>query len=335
MPWATSPYANGVYLQHVIGSTWRANNYAVTKEKVLHLVSRQSKFFGDCSSLVPVLLYRNTVVHDDKSNKMTDRFNLNEWFQRYQYTVQRYQIAPHNIYNVSAKNLPFQDPGCKGARPAQLAQQLEWVPRQSALATLVECICADGTAAMDPFFIFRGHSPLFQTWMNATMHNMAPKHVYSPSMFHYDESVSWFPQRPGKHWLRRFMDQTERKCGPTRDYRLLLVDSNLGQCSIKMAEHATANKIILLYTPPWSRTYPVQPISDMFSRIYEARLPSPSYGETFVPQTSDEAEEFPMPSKFYSHLIKCAERSRLHIDKAWKASGLHPYDPSQLMHLVE
>lgn len=330
MPWALDFYANGNQIQRVIKSTWMRSGYAVTKEKVRHLVEEQSKYFGDCTALGPTLSYRYPLVYDETNNKRTDRFNLNHWFNTFEHTVKKYNVRPCDVYNVSSMNLRFMDPGEKGVDAAKRASRRTWQAQVDALATVVSCVCADGSAPIRPFYILYGASPLTKTWMNATFRNLEPPHANRHNRIAYSERVGWTSGSLGTDLMLRLLATTTAKADNASRHRLILVNSNLGHFHSKLVEFATNEKCLFLYTPPWSRHIPIQPVDRLFSQQPVTQLTTPVFGQTFL----EASEDYPFPLPLYSQLMGIGTSSETAVRDAWEVCGLHPFDPSKLDYLV-
>ncbi|KZP07206.1 CENP-B protein, partial [Athelia psychrophila] len=105
------------------------------------------------------------------------------------------------------------------------------------LVTIIECVCADGTA-IPPSVVFQGARRDLE-WGRDNPCNASILH--SPK--------GWTDQELGSAWLERdFEPQTAAKVKPN-GYRLLILDGHNSHTTYRFCSFAAKHKIIILCLP--------------------------------------------------------------------------------------
>lgn len=212
----------------------------------------------------PDLKSRITVGLESCRAQALNRTTTSEFFEMLQNTITQYDIKPENLYNMDEKGVQMG----LGARARVLVDRNQKTVYMKTdgnreLVTLVECVCADGTA-LDPLAIFKGKRTNPQ-WaqgncINARYAIKTHLHAYTDRSLSIASSPNgWTDAELGSLWIQLiFEPQTHRKLANPMDYRLLILDGHSSHCTLKFLALAEEHRIIILCLPPHT-THALQP----------------------------------------------------------------------------
>jgi hypothetical protein len=239
--------------------------------------------------------------------------------------LDRYNIQPHNIYNIDEKGFLLGIlTRCKQVFDRRLykdrkikahiqGSSREWI-------TLLACICADGSY-LPPAIIYQSASSSIQdTWLQAFKPDDYTAHFALLSS-------GWTNNEIGLAWLKQVFDRyTRPKAG--RSNRLLILDSHGSHLTIDFIEYCNQNRILLASYPPYS-THTLQPLNVVMfkplSSAYSAEVAT--FMERSQGLTSINKRDF------YSMFIAAWKSSfkEATILKAFEATGLSPFNPEVIL----
>ncbi|KAL5499174.1 hypothetical protein ACEPAH_1692 [Sanghuangporus vaninii] len=177
-----------------------------------------------------------------------NRFTVSSYFDLLSEIIRKYNISPSNIYNMDEKGLQLgigKRLHVLVDRNQKSVQKLENGNKE--LVTVVECICADGTA-LKPLFIMKG----MRTSPSWTLDNPIQASIAS-------SPNGWTDMELGSLWLEKlFEPQSKLRCSSEDDVRLLILDGHNSHYSLSFLGLAERFKIFILCLPPHT-THALQP----------------------------------------------------------------------------
>lgn len=198
--------------------------------------------------------------------KALNQFAVDEFFDMLTDVIQEYNITPGNIYNMDEKGIQL---GIGARITAMIDRDQKAVysieDGNRELVTVIECICADGSA-IHPSVIFQGQR------RNSEWGRNNPCNARSVSLLLkdldlvylltgiYSISVSpngWTDQELGATWLQNDFDPATRDKAAGQ-YRLLILDGHNSHCTFTLCKYATDRKIIIICLPSHT-THALQP----------------------------------------------------------------------------
>jgi hypothetical protein len=247
------------------------------------------------------------------------------YFELLRGKLDRYNIQPHNIYNMDEKGFLLGIlTRCKRVFDRRLYEDRkiqghiqggsrEWI-------TLLACICADGSH-LPPAIIYQSASSSIQdTWLQAFEPDDHTAHFAS-------SSSGWTNNEIGLAWLKQVFDRyTRPKAG--RSNRLLILDGHGSHLTMDFIEYCNQNRILLATYPPHS-THTLQPLDVVMfkplSSAYSAEVAA--FMERSQGLTSINKRDF------YSMFIAAWKSSfkEATILKAFEATGLSPFNPEVIL----
>jgi hypothetical protein len=252
---------------------------------------------------------------DIKRMQGASKDTLNAWFNAFKATVAEFKISNSDIYNMDetgfsigsmASTKVIVDSTVKSKWQANPGRQ-EWI-------SIVECICADGTA-IDPFIIFKGKN-VSQHWISEDI---------IPDTWSFSaNSNGWTSNTLGLEWLSSvFEPKTRAKAeGKTR---LLICDGHDSHINGFFISFCMANDTQLLILPPHT-SHMLQPLdvaifgplkralTTAMMPLHEARLERIQKAEWL--EAYNKARENCFTSR--------------NISSAWRGAGLIPFDQKRV-----
>jgi hypothetical protein len=211
---------------------------------------------------------------------------LSKWFSDLKSVIDEFNILPENIYNMDESGFAIGTvERSVTIINAHIRIQLQKAnPGRQEWVTLVECICADGTA-LPPLIIFKAEN-LSHEWIPAD----------TPKDWAFScNSKGWTSNQHGLEWLQRCFDPGTRAKADTQ-FRMLICDGHDSHITGNFVEHCFNNRIQLMILPPHSShmTQPLDvgvfgPLKRILTSKFEpllrtgiARIQKPEFTGTFI-----------------------------------------------------
>ncbi|KZT26594.1 DDE-domain-containing protein, partial [Neolentinus lepideus HHB14362 ss-1] len=172
---------------------------------------------------------------------------VHDYFKTLDGVIQKYDIIPENSWNMDEKGVQLgigQRIAAFVDRDATSVYQVENGNRE--LVTIIEAICADGTA-LHPSVIYQGKRRDLE-W--ARNNPCKASLSFSPK--------GWTDQDLGLKWLQQDFEPATAAKNPTAGYRLLILDGHNSHCTYKFCKFAADHKIIIVCLPSHT-THVLQP----------------------------------------------------------------------------
>jgi hypothetical protein len=223
-----------------------------------HLASQLLLAKGDTKPLGKCWYWNFLARHDelkarrsralDQSRKdAIDHQTLEQWFNLFQTTRLKYDVADDDIYNIDEKGcMKGIGDNCKVIVPRSKKKPSSIQPGNREWVSIIECISANNYL-LPPFIIFEG-SHIQEAWIPDSLDDDVVIQV-SPN--------GWTNCNIALDWIRHFNKHT---AGRTRGkYRLLILDGHASHVSPQFVEYCVDNDIVPLCLPPHS-THELQPL---------------------------------------------------------------------------
>jgi hypothetical protein len=268
----------------------------------------------------------------DTSRKKADSIEeYRYWFDLVDAKIKQYDVQEHNMYNMDEKGFSIGVMN-KSRRIFTKAQfnsgsfighqqdgNREWI-------TLAATVCADGTS-LPPGLIYMAVSGDIQdSWVQELDPSEHTAHFAS-------SPTGWTNDHLGFEWLTKIFDRyTKQKARQGRDYRLLFVDGHSSHLNMKFLDWCLEHKILVAVYPPHS-THRLQPLDvSMFSPL------STYYSQELDNFTSRSRGTTRLTKREFHELFWIAYQkafTKVNIQSSWMKTGLHPFDPSQVMKIFD
>jgi len=257
------------------------------------------------------------------------RFNCYEsiegWFRFFKGVLERYNLSIMDIYNMDEKGFAQ---GLLGTLRVVCDKRLkgtdkplhkhcgtrEWV-------SVIECICADGTA-ISPHLIFAGKEHP-TAWLDCLIDCGLRGASTSAT------DTGWTNNEIGLLWLQEsFEPQTrQRRHG---EYRCILLDEHGSHVTREAIQFCINNKIIMICLPSHS-THMLQPLDvgifEPMATYYKGELEAMISGQFGLT-----IDKFKFIKIFCKARLKTMSESN--ILSSWKATGLFPDCPDEVLRKV-
>ena len=259
----------------------------------------------------------------DRSRHIADSISKYDlYFKLLGRKLKEYNIVPQNIYNMDEKGFLlgvvtrskriFSKRMYEAGKLRSILQDgnREWV-------TVLACICADGSD-LEPSLIYQSDSGNLQdTWLQA----------FEPDIHRIRFSASpsgWTNNEIGLAWLKDVFDRNTR-AKARHSWRLLIVDGHGSHVSMEFIEYCSAHKILLFIYPPHS-THTLQGLDVVMFKPLSSKYSDgiSTFMENCQGLTSMSKRDF-LPLFIEAYTSTFIETTIL---KAFKATGISPFDPS-------
>lgn len=271
--------------------------------------------------------YLNTL--ESARSKADSVKSYNEYFDSLELKIAKYNVQPHNIYNMDEKGFlighltkskrVFTKSLQESGRLVGAAQDgsREWI-------TIIATICADGST-LSPGLIYKGSSGnLRDTWLEG----------YEPSehsAFFAASPNGWTSDELGFEYLTKIFDR-ETKNKAERDWRLLILDGHGSHVNLKFLDWCQNNRILVDVFPPHA-THRLQPLDvSLFA-------PLSIYYSQQLDQHMRKNEGFTAVTKrdFFELFWPAYQKafSDHNVASGWKQTGLVPFDPQQVLRVFQ
>lgn len=256
--------------------------------------------------------------YDYQRAKCEDPELMQAWFVRIKTTIEAYGIQSDDIYNfdetgfqmgviATAKVVTGSD---RAGRPRTVQPgNREWV-------TIIETINTRGFA-IPPLVIFEA------VWHQASWYSMLP--------LDWTIGVSdngWTTNEIGLYWLEHVFEKHTRE-HTIGTHRLLILDGHNSHMNLEFDQYCLDHNIIILCMPAHS-SHLLQPLDvGCFSVLKR------SYGRLVEQQTRLGIDH--IDKQEFLRLYQQARPEALHknnIQSGFRATGIHPYDPNQVLTLL-
>ncbi|KIJ66195.1 hypothetical protein HYDPIDRAFT_46350, partial [Hydnomerulius pinastri MD-312] len=236
---------------------------------------------------------------------------VKEFFKLLSSVIKDYNILPENIYNMDEKGVQLgvgKRTYVLVDRDQKTVHQIEEGSRE--LVTIIECVCADGTA-LAPAVIYKAKR------RNLEWGRDNPSNAYisfSPK--------GWTDMELGLKWLETVFEPETAARNLSNGWRLLILDGHNSHCSYSFCIFADKHRIIVICLIPHS-THRLQPCDV----------------GVFGPLASSWKSEVNLASRQYIKITKTNFLQYYHnarsqafkeetIRAAFRKTGIWPVDPS-------
>jgi hypothetical protein len=264
----------------------------------------------------------------DVARQKADNYDeYKAYFDLIEQKIEQYSVQPANIYNMDEKGflIGFLSKAKRVFTKAAVQQKKlvgnvqdgsrEWV-------TTVACICADG-GWIPPALIYKASTGNIQeSWVQDFGHEEA---------FFASSPNGWTDNQLGLAWLTQVFDRyTKAKAG--RAWRLLFVDGHGSHINMAFLQYCSDNRILVAVYPPHS-THRLQPLDvALFSPLaiyYSQEL------DVFIRdcQGLSSITKRDFFRLFWPAFIKAFSVDN--VCSAWRRTGIHPFDPSEVLRPLE
>ncbi|KIK59516.1 hypothetical protein GYMLUDRAFT_169520, partial [Collybiopsis luxurians FD-317 M1] len=256
---------------------------------------------------------------DPKRAQAFNYTTVNEYFEDLNQVLTKNSIPWEHVYNMDEKGVQMGGGRKNSQRRYFFSRNDIKMYRQHSddlqLVTIIDSVCADGTAPITPAFVFPG-TKMHKEWMQ----------VDEDIMIATSEN-GWTDNEIGFQWFKRcFVPQAtaRREANGTSDKPILLIyNGHASHTTLDWVNLALENNIILLCLPSHT-THRLQPLdvgcfgplqSAWFNRCDE------------VLELTGESMDLRNVVKEYWECRKLAFKDTT-ISQAWRKSGINPFNPS-------
>ena len=240
------------------------------------------------------------------------------------FTIWMRQVLHHSpLFDVTMTLIEGFNIGVRGQKAyvvcgAGERQVYEAEPGRTEWITVVECICADGSA-IHPLVIFKGETTVQTAWIPPEM---------DKDWSWTCNTKGWTCNKIGEEWIKRcFEPLTRAKANDGNLKRLLVVDGHGSHVTAPFIRFCIDHNILILLMPPHS-SHLCQPLDvGVFSPL-----------KLRMSQQLDEIMRFGVPSIKKFEWANCYRTSRpiamteSNILSAWSGAGLFPFNPQKVLH---
>ncbi len=184
---------------------------------------------------------KTAMGHSIELSRITDASPevIKRWYEIFFLTIEEYGIKWGNVYNQDESGFAI---GTKGRSHVVIDSNVkvgyQAEPGRREWATIVECICADGSS-IPPLIIFKGKN-LSKNWI--------PKQV--PKGWHVSANLTgWTSNIHGQEWLEKCFEPATREKA-NEQMQLLICDGHDSHISGKFIRHCIQHDIVLILLPP-------------------------------------------------------------------------------------
>jgi hypothetical protein len=244
---------------------------------------------------------------------------VNAWFDALKDILTRMKIKENNIYNMDETG--FSIGTMESTRiiiDSTLHTRYQAHPGRQEWVSIVECICADGTA-IEPLVIFKGHNVL-QSWIPNSVLN---KWYFSAN------SNGWTSNLHGIEWLKRVFEPATR-AKANGGQRLLICDGHDSHICGSFISHCIQNRISLLILPPHT-SHVLQPLDVAIFGPLKKKL-------TAALAHLNEAQLVRIQKvEWLDAYIQAREQaiSKTNIESAFRGAGLIPFQPQRVLRIIK
>ncbi|KAJ3792319.1 DDE superfamily endonuclease-domain-containing protein, partial [Lentinula aff. detonsa] len=253
--------------------------------------------------------------------KRAQAFNfptVNRYFEQLRQLLTEHNIPWENIYNMDEKGVQLGGGRKNSGRKYFFSREDTKRYRQHSddlqLVTVIDCVCADGTAPIKPAFVFPG-ARMHQEWMN----------VDNDILIATSEN-GWTDNEIGFQWFRQsFVPQAtaRRTAQGTADKPILLIfDGHSSHISTEWIDLALERNIVLLCLPSHT-THRLQPLDvGCFGPLAQTWF---NRCDDILEETG-ESMDLRNVVKEYCDCRQLAFKESS-ILQAWRKSGINPLNP--------
>jgi transposase-like protein len=264
---------------------------------------------------------------DSQRHNANSRAKYKLYFDHLHSKMLRYEIQPHNTYNMNEKGFMI---GVT-TRPKRVFSRRQWERKEVRAAlqdgsrewvTLLATVCADGTA-LPPGIIYQSDNSTLQAPWVAEINTQKHNCFISSSL------SGWTNNELGLAWLEQVFERcTKQKARLGRDWRLLILDGHGSHLTFEFLEYCEAHRILVSVFPPHS-THTLQPLDVVcfkpLSRAYTHQLTRYLHRtQGLVPLKK--GDFFPL---FWAAWSSSITEKLVH--KGFEATGIWPKDPDVIL----
>jgi hypothetical protein len=244
---------------------------------------------------------------------------VNAWFDALKDILTRMKIKENNIYNMDETGFSIGTmESTKIIVDSTLRTHHQAHPGRQEWVSIVECICADGTA-IEPLVIFKGHNVL-QSWIPNSVLN---KWYFSAN------SNGWTSNLHGIEWLKRVFEPATR-AKANGGQRLLICDGHDSHICGSFISHCIQNRISLLILPPHT-SHVLQPLDVAIFGPLKKKL-------TAALAHLNEAQLVRIQKvEWLDAYIQAREQaiSKTNIESAFRGAGLIPFQTQRVLRIIK
>lgn len=260
----------------------------------------------------PELKARRSRAMDQSRKDALDHSIAKHWFELYQTTRLKYDIADDDVYNMDEKGaMKGIGDASKVIVPRREIEAFSAQPGNRDWVSIIECISAAGYV-LPPFVIFEGVR-IQQSWI--------PDEIADDFVIQVSPN-GWTDCNIALNWIRHFDEHTAPRV--RGKYRLLILDGHASHVSPPFVEYCAAHDIVPLCLPPHS-THELQPLDvGVFGPLAKAYRQLVSEGALFGATRINNAQFL----SFYQRARKTISKN---IPGAWRGAGLLPFNPEKIL----
>jgi frataxin-like iron-binding protein CyaY len=266
----------------------------------------------------PDLLSTIAVGIDAVRIKDVTKDALMNWFNDIRRVFEENNIDITNVYNMDESGFSI---GTINATHIiinkQLRMKYQAQPGRQEWVSVIECICADGTA-IPPLVIFRGEN-LSSSWI--------PAHISGDWRFSCN-SRGWTSNIHGLEWLRRCFEPATRDKAHG-ETRVLICDGHASHVTVEFMAHCRAHNIVLLILPPHS-SHLTQPLDVAVFGPLKKHMAAESQGiiQTEVLRIQK--------AEWLTAYVRAREKafSTSNILSAFSGAGINPFNPQKVLRRI-
>lgn len=268
--------------------------------------------------------YSKGLDSDRKKADSTWKYTL--YFELIGRKIEQYNLTPEQIYNMDEKGfmigISTKEKRIFSRRKYELGGYKQFVQDGNReWITTLACICANGMA-LSPALIYMAKSGNIQdSWLQD----------FDPSeqrCFFAASESGWTNHELGYRWLVDVFDK-ETRSQASRGWRLLILDGHGSHVNMKFIEYCDKNRILLAIFPAHS-THTLQPLDvAIFSPL------STNYTKQLREFINDCQGLTRITKRDFFRLFWPAWGATFtteNILKAFKTTGLYPFDPDYVIH---
>ncbi|PQE28657.1 hypothetical protein CJF32_00011400 [Rutstroemia sp. NJR-2017a WRK4] len=170
-----------------------------------------------------------------------DLGHIERWFADYKSGLARYKITTENLYNMDETNVRLAClVGQEVVVPVEVTEVYEETPENRRSMTVMETICADGTAVY-PMVIISGKQHMESWWELRQPDEGEESYVLSKSGFTNDQlTMKWF-----KHFLAQIGREVQLEDTTALPWKMVLLDNHGSHLQEELILLASRRKIII------------------------------------------------------------------------------------------
>ncbi|KAI7973275.1 hypothetical protein EIK77_004552 [Talaromyces pinophilus] len=263
---------------------------------------------------------------DSDRKKADSAWKYTLYFELLGQKIEKYNLAPEQVYNMDEKGFMIgintKEKRIFSRRKYELGGHKhflqdgnrEWI-------TTIACICANGKA-LSPALIYMSKSGNIQDYWLQDFDSNEQRCFFSAS------ESGWTNFEIGYRWLVDVFDK-ETRSQASRGWRLLILDGHGSHVNMKFIEYCDKNRILLAIFPAHS-THTLQPLDvAIFSPL------STNYTNQLRAFINDCQGLTRITKRDFFHLFWPTWEATFtteNILKAFKTTGIYPFNPEYVIH---